>query len=170
MKRILYLVTVILFVGCNQTPSAKKNSTSEDLLNETRAREATDSLIKSATKMSFLDSTGMENSPVLVMSATLFKEEYSNYKSIKLKYKNVSDKTIEAIRFEWYGENSFGEPADMGSSIIGAGSGFTEERLKAGSSGWGTWSISSKDGKNILMARTCEVAFADGTKWKLRND
>lgn len=119
------------------------------------------------SKESFLDTVGDHLAPVRVTKAYLFKEEYSSYKSIRLTFKNVSGKRIQAIRFEWYGENSFNEPADMGSySYEGYGTGFDDDALGIGSSRSSTWSILSNDGKKVIGARAYEVAFIDGTKWE----
>ncbi len=184
VQKNIFLALLILFLSnCNNVSddSNQISSVSDpsygvdsipsvmDLEKEQDAKEYADSMIRELHKEPFLDSTGMSQSPVVVLSAKLFKEEYSSYKSIKLSYKNVSNKKIQAIRFEWYGENAFGEPADMGSSIIsGSGGGFTEEILMPGKVGSGVWSILSQDGKKVIMARAYEVAFADGTNWKLR--
>lgn len=113
------------------------------------------------------DTGGLYLAPVKVTSARFVTKEYSNYKDIALRYKNVSDKMVTAIRFKWYGENAFSEPADMGGLSEGWGGGFTDDPLKPGSSDYGQWSILSKDGKKILIAYPYEVVFKDGTKWKL---
>jgi len=113
------------------------------------------------------DTAGLYVSPVKVLSARFVSKEYSNYKDIALKYKNIGTKKISAIRFKWYGENAFNEPADMGVLSNGWVGGFTEETLKPGSTGYGTWSILSKDGKKVLIAYAYEVAFEDGSKWLL---
>ena len=170
MKNIILIISLALTaISCkNNNPKSE----TEKLLNEVRKSQMIDSIIQSTQKNIYLDSTGMDNSPVLVTSAKLVSQEYSNYKNIRLTYKNISKKTIQAIRFEWYGENSFGEPADMGTKSIiipGAGGGFTEVDLKPNSTTTSEWDILSKDGKKILMARAYEVAFTDGTKWKLQN-
>lgn len=113
------------------------------------------------------DTGGLFLAPVKVLSARFVEKEYSNYKDISLKYKNVSKKRISAIRFKWYGENAFNEPADMGALNEGWGGGFTDDILKPGATGYGTWGILSKDGKKVLIAYPYEVAFEDGTKWVL---
>ena len=180
----LLLILVFTFSYCNDhngghndfesensslLSAADSIPTVEALEIERKAKENVDSMMRHLHKKTFMDSTGMDKSPVVVVSAKLFKEAYSNYKSIKLTYKNNSEKTIQAIRFEWYGENAFGEPADMGSPVIeGSGGGFTEETLRPGKTGSGVWSILSRDGKKIVMARAYEVAFDDGSSWKLR--
>lgn len=113
------------------------------------------------------DTAGLYLAPVKVLIAKFVSKEYSNYKDIALKYKNVSSKKISAIRFKWYGENSFNEPADMGGLRDGWGGGFTDDGLRPGSTSYGEWSIFSKDGKKVLIAYPYEVAFDDGTKWEL---
>lgn len=115
------------------------------------------------------DTIGIHLAPVKVTSARFVKEEYSSYRDVRLGYKNISNKTVTAIRFRWYGENSFAEPADMGGMIAGMGNGFTEDILKPGRSESGTWSVLSRDGKKIIIAFPYEVMFSDGTKWKLKD-
>ena len=169
MKNIYFTFLLFIFFTCNDKEKELDKEIS-DFEIEMKAREMTDSIIQNATKNKYTDSTGMKNSPVVVLKSSFVKQDYSNYKNIELKYKNVSDKTITAIRFEWYGENAFGEPADMGNSFSkGAGGGFTDETLKPNKIGYGQWSILSNDGKKIKMARAYEVAFSDGSIWKLNN-
>jgi hypothetical protein len=120
-------------------------------------------------KNSLFDTVGLYAAPVKVLGARLISRDYSSYKDIRLTYKNISTKAISAIRFKWYGINSFNEPADMGSSSLqeGFGSGFADDRLPPGKTDSGTWSIMSKDGKKVVLAWPYEVAFEDGTKWEL---
>lgn len=129
------------------------------------ARRA-DSMAKSWIRSAYIDTVGISQAPVKVISVRLVEREYSNYKDIRLTWKNVGSKKIEAIRFKWYGTNAFGEPADMGSNSMteGVGGGFTDRPLKPGKVDSGTWEIMSKDGKKA-MAWPYEVAFEDGTKW-----
>lgn len=125
--------------------------------------------IENLYKKSLFDTVGLCNAPIKIMSARLVEREYSNYKDMRLTYKNVSDKPVSAIRFKWYGLNSFNEPADMGSAFSqrGFGGGFTDDRLSPGKSDSGTWEIMSKDGKKVVLAWPYEVAFEDGTKWEI---
>lgn len=90
--------------------------------------------------------------PIKVLNARFVSKEYSFYKDISLRYKNISGKVISAIRFKWYGENAFIEPAEMGGLKEGWGGGFTDDALRPGGVDNGTWSILSKDGKKILIA------------------
>lgn len=113
------------------------------------------------------DTGGLYLAPVKVLSAKFVEEEYSNYKNVRLSFKNTSNKKISAIRFKWYGENAFNEPADMTGIVDGWGSGFIDDGLRAGSTDYATWNVYSKDGKKILIAYPYEVAFDDGTKWEL---
>lgn len=113
------------------------------------------------------DTIGLHLSPIKLLNARFVKKEYSNYKDISLSYKNVSGKDVTGIRFKWFGKNAFNEPADMGGSFEGVGSGFSDDLLRAGRSRDSEWSISSKDGKKITIAYPYEVAFSDGTSWKL---
>ena len=86
---------------------------------------------------------------------------------IRLTYKNVSDKNISAIRFKWYGENSFGEPADMGNyNHDGFGAGYDDEGLRKGRTVTNQWSILSRDARKVVDVWPYEVVFADGSRWK----
>lgn len=107
-----------------------------------------------------------ENCPVKILAAKPVREDYSNYKSVYISYKNISKKTITGIKFKWKGINAFGEPADMGATD-GTGGGFTDDKLRAGRSDNGTWDILSRDLKKVTKAWVYEVAFEDGTKWEL---
>lgn len=172
MKKYL-IPSFIFLVSCNQKKQNDKNITksiTEDSI-EILANKAVDSAIRSVHtnddfKGSFSNKKIVKNYPVEVLSAEFIKRSYSNYKDVRIKYKNVSDKKIEAIRFEWYGENAFGEPADMGTSD-GKGQGFTDDPIHPGKSDSGVWSVLSSDGKKIIGARAYEVVFSNGTKWNL---
>lgn len=168
MKKISIILLSTFLLSCDNKSQNVPNNTT---LNA-EAEKVVDSVlaaydIEQDPKSSFLNQDLTKNSPVQVLKANFTQDEYSNYKGVTLKYKNVSDKTIDAIRFEWYGENSFSEPADMGTSK-GKGGGFTDTVLKAGQTRNSTWDVLSSDGKTIIGARAYEVVFADGTKWSLR--
>ena len=113
------------------------------------------------------DTAGLYLSPVKILFAKFVTEEYSKFRGIRLSYKNVGRKKISAIRFRWYGENSFNEPADMSYLGKGWGGGVSEDPLRPGATDYGIWSNLSRDGKKILIAYPFEVAFDDGTTWLL---
>ena len=174
-KIVLGLLILIGVFSCKSDAERKTEENKKELLilkYTELSRKRNDSILKNMKKNSYTDTTGIGNSPIKVYKYKIVEKEYStSYKDIKLYYKNVSKKNISAIRFEWYGENAFNEPADMGSSInLGAGGGFTDDALKVGSSANGIWDISSKDVKKIISARDYEVMFEDGSKWTLKKD
>ncbi|MFI5221211.1 MAG: hypothetical protein ACHQK8_02715 [Bacteroidia bacterium] len=170
--KINFILGIVFFIySCdglnNKAKYAERQEQIKDSLELVKEREASDKYLeRGAYAPWYKDSSGMENSPVKVLSAKMIQPENSNFKSIKLIYKNVSNKTISAIKFEWYGENAFGEPADMGSSH-GKGGGFTDETMKPNSTKSGVWEILNRDGKKVILARAHEVVFADGSKWHL---
>jgi hypothetical protein len=181
MRKIsFFLLASILFISCNNSSKNKDNLSTEvdtsvtgydDINVESQYEKLKDSILKNQFRKRALDTTGISKSPVIVLNSRFVEKEYSNYKDIQLTYKNVSDKKIQGIRFEWFGENAFGEAAEMGRSLLlGEGGGFTDEILSPGRKSTGTWEIFSKDGKKIITARAYEVAFTDGTIWKLRKD
>lgn len=170
MKNLL-LFALLIFCSCKKEINYdERNKFLIDSLNIVKlSKVRTDSVIHDFAKNKILDTTGMKDCPVQIIKSKLVKEEYTNYKNIFIKYKNISKKTIQGIRFEWYGENSFNEPAEMGNSmLLGSGGGFSEDILKPNSINSGTWSIYSKDAKTIISARAYEVAYTDGTIWKLK--
>lgn len=162
MKRYLLL---FLILSC-KSPTEKYKDDLQDTKIRIMAEHMTDSIIKNIQSNSlFADTIGVESAPVKVLRARPVTKEYSNYKDISLTYKNVSGKTISAIRFKWHGINSFGEPADL--KIDGGfGSGFSDTRLRAGKSETSEWSQLSRDLKTVTKAWAYEVVFEDGTKWK----
>lgn len=124
--------------------------------------------IEKAIKNSiYSDTAKLKSAPIKVTKARFYQEEYSNYKNVSLTFKNVSNKKVNAIKFRWYGENAFGEPADMSGFVDGWGGGFTDKIISPGRSMTLQWSVLSRDGKKILVAYPTEAMFADGTKWKI---
>lgn len=175
MKRALLGLVFITLFSCKNEKSSEINSaashkmTQEEI--EREAKRVVDSVIASANNSVYDDlvneAKNQKDAPVEILKSTLVDLEYSNAKNIALRYKNVSDKTILGIKFEWFGENVFGEPADMGNILSdGQGQGFTDTPIKPGSTSSGTWNIYSEDAKTITAARAIEVVFEDGTKWK----
>lgn len=167
-KYFNYLVLLFLFTGCNQSTNDSKVS---EIELKAKAEANVDSRVKEITRNLLFDTVGEANAPLKIISAQLFRQKYSNYKDIRLKIKNMSSKRISAARFKWYGENAFGEPADMGGISImkgseGFGGGFTETEIGPGKSTTLEWGIYSKDGKKVIKAWATEVVFNDGTKWK----
>lgn len=115
----------------------------------------------------YWDTVGVADAPVKVLKAWFTRRDYSSYRDIAVRYKSASNKKITAIRFSWYGETAFGDPADMGASIkSGFGGGFTEYSLAPGQTRTSEWSILSRNGKKVVMAWPTEIMFEDGTKWK----
>lgn len=177
-KPLIILLIITAIIGCN-IPHSNSYLESVDAKLEKARQDSialADSLAaifkeeakrgNSMDKESFLDTTGVYLAPVKVTKAVFFRDEYSSFYSIRLNYKNTSGRNIQAIRFEWYGENAFGEPADMTGIYNGYGGGFSDDLLRAGSSTSSVWSVLSRDGKKVIGARAYEVAFSDGTKWE----
>ncbi len=127
-----------------------------------------DSIQKISYVKRYLDTTGIAAAPVKVTRSWLSKDDSSKRFNIHLVYKNVSNKKVDGIRFEWYGVDSAGGPAQLGGGIDGTGKGSTDILLKPGDSAGMCWKIYSQDAKKITMSRASEVYFVDGTKWKFR--
>jgi len=172
MKKLLVLLSIsITLFSCNQNASESKLAETDSLggmtIGEMRAK-LKDSLDKDmVNSIYFKDTVGEATAPVKVIKARPITKDYSTYKDISVTYKNVSDKSISAIRFMWHGINAFGESADMGLIGDGFGTGFADEVLRPGKSVTHEWSILSRDLKKVTKAWAYEVVFEDGTKWKL---
>lgn len=161
MKNFFAILSAILLISCKK----EENKYSPEV--EMKAQQMVDSITTSVKKESALENKEDSNAPVTVIKSRFIEKEFSNYKDVELTYKNVSNKDIKAIKFEWYGEDSFGEPADMGITD-GNGGGFTDDILKAGKKRTSEWNVLSRNGDKILTAKAYEVIFTDGTKWKAK--
>lgn len=169
------LFSLLNLTSCEkmENPSTNSEKKVSDAKIEADVNRTLDSIDNAVKNEMFEDAqkpaTNDKTTPVEVVNSRLVKMEYSNHKNIELKYKNISNKTIQAIKFEWFGKNAFGEPADMGNPISsGQGGGFTDETLKPGKAKYGTWEIFSADAKTITTVRATEVVFNDGTKWTIK--
>lgn len=177
MNRLILIIFCFIWVACDQRTVKNEVQQKAELDSfaikkygrtaDDQAKHMTDSVMQQA----LFDTVGLYKSPVKVIYAKLVKKEYSNYKDIELQYKNVSDKSIDGIKFTWYGLNVFGDPADMGTGIVkGFGSGFADEHLSANHKTTSQWSILSSDGKKVVLAWPTEVVFSDGTKWNINSN
>lgn len=162
MKLVFFFL--LAFTACKIEPvDPAKEASKQKFIDSFMEAEhkKTDSII---TKKIF-DTIGLSQAPVKILLA-----HFVGRDNIELKWKNISNKKIAAIRFKWYGLNAFDEPADMGnSSLRGFGGGFSDQELAPGKTNFSEWSIFSRDGKKIILAWPYEVAFSDGSKWKLNN-
>lgn len=163
--KILLILSIAMFLSCNSSKK-EKTYTPEEHVSIEHMKDSMLNDIKKEIVTKDAENVSIQD-PVQVVKAVFFEEEYSNLKSIRVVYKNISNKKVSAIKFKWTGENAFGEPADMGSAIEGIGSGFTDDILGAGKSRTSEWSIYSKDGKKVTKAWAYEVVFVDGSKWSL---
>lgn len=176
MREIFVFISIFLFYSCN--PS--NNSISTELTQAEKdsfaiakygksEEEVVQDMVKETIKKALFDTIGLYKSPIKVLSAKMIEKEYSNYRDISVTFKNVSGKTIEGIRFMWYGETAFKEPADMGMGVYaGFGSGATDRKIRSKKSMTLEWDVSSRNAKKIILAWPYEVVFSDGTTWKLK--
>lgn len=166
MIRLILVVSVLYLASCGQpekTALQKNQELLDSLETEREVQKQTDEFMTSLN----WDTVGVSNCGIIVTDADFIQEEYSNYKSVRLRYKNVSGKKIKAIKFNWHGVDAFGEPADCGSyTELGFGGGFDDDPLSVGRSTTSVWSVLSRDGDKITKAWPTEIAFEDGTKWK----
>jgi hypothetical protein len=172
MKFLLTPVVLLLSIYSCKEPSSKSGAKNIDTaanknLDPVTLREVKD-YVPEKKRDPFFDTIGVSEAPVKILSKSLVEGEYTNYRNVRLAWKNVSSKKVAAVRFKWYGINAFNEPADMGASgfFHGFGGGFDDDPLSPGRKNSGTWEVYSKDARKIIVAWPYEVAFADGTVWK----
>ncbi|MFH6968530.1 hypothetical protein [Flavobacterium sp. FlaQc-28] len=170
MKRTLLVFIILTLISCTNKKSNKpetntsKNNLIKPIEGEKEAKP-TDSI-----KDNFLKTQKNKNSPIKIISATLLKNQYSNHKDIKLTYKNITKKNIKAIKFEWYCENVFDEPASGQFFFVkGVTRKHTESLLKSRETESKIWEDFSTDANIIIAARAYYVVFSDGTKWQLNS-
>lgn len=176
MKKILpLLIAGSLLVGCKGVPeksAAEKQATLDSFTMKQYGKPADDVVkdrVQELQKNYLFDTAGLYKAPIKVLKARPVDKEYSNYRDVYISFKNVSSKTIEGVKFRWYGENAFRKPAELGNSgVPGFGGGFTDETLRPGKTSNGTWEVFSKDAKKIILAWPIEVSFSDGTSWELK--
>lgn len=162
----------VAFTACETPQSKAKHDADLDSFSRAKYGRSLNDQVKHMTDSTiasgFMDTSGLYKSPIKIVKATLFKKEYSNYRDIEITFKNTTSKKISGVKFSWYGLTAFNEPADMGGVVDGIGGGFTDTEIQAHEKKTLTWGISSRDGKKVKLAWAYEVAFADGTSWKLK--
>jgi hypothetical protein len=173
MKKIITLTILLFTIGCTSNEKATKSKAEiekeyhdsiEMEINVQKKMDEYDEKLKNAINW---DTVGVYKSGLIIKKARFVSEEYSNYKSVQLSYTNKTGKKIKAIKFKWYGINSFNEPADCGNySEIGFGGGFDDDGLGINKSTTSTWDVLSNDGDKIVKAWAYQISFEDGTNWK----
>ena len=112
MKLPFLLIGICLFVTITSCEQAKPKSELQkkmELDSFTRAKygESADEYVKKMVNetiaKAMFDTVGLSKAPVKILSAKIIKQEYSSFRNVYLRYRNVSGKTIQAIKFTWYG-------------------------------------------------------------------
>jgi len=170
MKKILLFITITL-LSCTNKKSNKTEPIIPDNSLIKNTEEKKEKEIIDSVKHNFLDVQKTKNSPVKILSAKLLKNQYSDHKDIQLTYKNITQKNIKAIKFEWYCENVFDKPASGQFFFVkGITRGHTDILLKSRKVESKIWEDFSTDAYTIIAARAYYVVFADGTKWELKQE
>jgi hypothetical protein len=142
-----------------------KDGVLDDFEKQEYGRYAADSIIKSGTQ-SFYDDERIKSekeSGIDVLGVKFINDnDYSDYKNIKITYKNSTGKDISAISFRWYDlKDVFDEDVE---AILSKG-GYDDEGLRNGKTTSGTWELKEpkvKSGKVYVD----KIMFSDGTKWE----
>ena len=185
MKSTTYCVSILImciYSSCNSRARNQYDIDRDSLTtnqNDTRTNDEIEQQIKDSLRTNiqsevakdvYEDTAGLYLAPIKILSASIVESEGGDYRNVTLKYKNISDKKIDGIKFRWKCVDVFGEPADVGSSLFkGYGQGFVDKEIKPNESRRATFEVLSNTAKKIVLVFPLEVAFDDGTKWKLNN-
>jgi len=159
---------LILSKGTRGTSKSTPSTTDKEIASQVRSQM--DSMQSSVEKSVAFDTIYDDPCPILIVSSRLTRSDYSSRRGIAFTYQNISQKKISAARFKWYGEDAFGEPADMGSYVFsGFGAGFDDDPIEPKQKRSVNYDIFSKDAKKIVKIWVTEVVYSDGIKWKSRS-
>ncbi|BFM45201.1 hypothetical protein CFS9_38420 [Flavobacterium sp. CFS9] len=167
MKKII-VVVIFSLVCCQKKGKADCNSV--DYQSVTNHKSKKSEYCEDTIKCKYLNRSVFSDAPVKILSSTLRNNEYSSFKDIRMTFKNVTNKDIQAIKFQWYTENALGEPSNLRSSFYlrGESCGLYTEFFKKKGSSTVVFEEFSSDAKRIIKAQAYEVVFSDGTKWNPR--
>lgn len=125
----------------------------------------TDSVLKAVYNRAMFDTVGIYNAPIKIISS-----EVEKYGRIKIVYKNISNKDISAIRFKFYCENAFFEPANINmlqtENTKGFWAGFYDDGIKKGETSTSIFNTEIHSDAKTVLTWPSLVAFSDKTKWK----
>lgn len=154
--------------SCNEPEKSYTSSTEEPLTwqqpyeDSIQKKNAVDSMTNAYLKRDFRATKAEKYAPIQVTGVSFYYGQYSNFQTIKVRYKNVSDKKIVAFKIRWYDcKDAFGDekyPSYMG--------GVSEEPIGTGRSSVADWDLLEK-GVKSGKAYCTEAVFDDGTKWEL---
>ncbi len=167
-KTILILLFSILVICCSNNKATLENTKRINDSIQNVAKLKMEEMMKPINM--FSDTTGT-NCPIDVYSAQLFNTgDYNNSKGIKIKYRNISYKTIVAVSFTAYVVDAFNEPVNlMGKEELNGiiTTRPTEEHLRPGKSSSNKWNTRNNECRKIVKVNAFQVAFSDGEVWDL---
>ncbi|MGQ0740201.1 MAG: hypothetical protein ACT4OJ_14210 [Bacteroidota bacterium] len=180
MKQLLIIILTALLSGCsnnNPKPQAEKESEKKLSKWEGYMKAFKDSVDLSSDiydlDAAHFDTANISTSPIAITETTIWKEkEYLGleYDNISVRFRNISGKTIEAVKLRWFCEDAFGEPVFLFSRPtirMSIGQGRSNEQLKPGGIGQVRWRGNATDLYKVVRAWPYEVAFSDGIVWKI---
>lgn len=166
IQKITLIILAVLLYSCDA--SSNKNKLNEKQLKEAQLKSA--QIVDNSLAKLKDDSVKIANAPIKVTNFKIVKVEYSDYRNVQVTYKNVSDKTIEAIKFGIKGRTAFDKPAEFTGGFNGKVYGNIDEPIKPNKSNTVTFAVNSSDLKFIDYVRPYEIVYSDGEKFKLMVD
>jgi hypothetical protein len=165
MNKILLCYISLFTISCAQK---SKNDSLIDLQNKIKKEPIASNIIDSSS-FSSSDTIFSEESPIKIISAKILKNAYSDHKDIRITYKNKSNKTIQAINFEWNSTNSFEKPSSGKYFFIkGHCTGYTTSLIRPKQISSKVWEDFSTDAIKVTSSNAYLVVYTDGTIWKLK--
>lgn len=162
MNKFIIFSFLLVFLSCQE------NSKIENLDERIEAEKRTKELLENAKKEKIFENENFEKqSPIKIISYKIT-DRNSRNRGIYIKFKNISKETVKAIKFEWFAENAFNEPAEINGVSDGIGEGFADKIMNPNKTDEGTWAINSTDIDKIVKIRPYLVVFVNGTTWNLK--
>ena len=166
MKRIASLFFIVLFISSCNGPSSQERKEALKQLKLDEAQKRSSDAVEKMLKNREDDSLRIAAAPIKVLSYKVVKVPYTSYRNIEITFKNVSNKTINAVRFGFMGKTAFDKPANVG-GFEGKNYGNYDESIKSKQKQTITFSINSPDLKKIEYVRPYEIVYEDGEKYTL---
>lgn len=163
MKKLFSLIFVFAFLSCKQN----KSSIKEKLPVTDTMTAAEEEYMVTVSSVQF-DTANIKTSPIQVVKAYYGSRTKYDDERVIIEYKNVTNKTIEAIKFRWYMKDAFGEVLFLTNDILlDFGSGRTDNKVGSGATQEFTWKGLISGTPKHIKAWAYEVAFSDRTIWKI---
>ena len=177
IAKFTLFVCVYIFVSCNSN-SPKKDELdrrTDSIKLETERFKRNQELKKMNDDMRKLHEYGIESdtqympqAPIKILEAKSYGTQWKGTKNIVIKYQNISDKEIEAVKLHWCYTNSYGRITEKSSGFDSREIAGENEPIYLKPNEIWTYKGSGgylEAGKNLAHIWTTVVYFKDKTAW-----